>query len=142
MTIGGIIEIENEQIPIIFSPDDLKPTFTTITNGETDEDFESRRNTFGRWAMGLPKKRKVVTQSFAGRAEHKPLSIMTDDPNHIQYFKKWFLHKDLMTIKRDFKIFYKENDVTKCDSFLGAFISSYSFSGKMEFIYDVRVAGQ
>ena len=96
----GILDVDLKSIHIHFNPDDLKSEGEVITvGGETDEEFQTRRNTFLRWAFGLPKKRKQPTHSFVAykRAANMKITVNLSD---LQFFKDW-MHRDIKDIKCD-----------------------------------------
>jgi len=117
----AVIMVDDKVIPIVFSLDELEIVTETIEIGgvESDDDFNSRRNSFGNWLFGLPKERKVTPKvTYAGRAIRKPLTVYVTKEDKI-FFDEWlYAFHDIYDYKKDFII---KIDGIERYSFLGTF---------------------
>jgi len=127
----AIFKFDGIQIPIEFDLDDLVVQQEYILlGGETDEEFQSRRNTLSRWLLGLPKVRKTPIGRFVARMQvtELPIKVKIMDLN---IFKEW-MYRDIFNIKSDCKIYTKNKTYT----FFGSFPSEWTDDGNIKLAYD------
>jgi len=127
----AIFNIDNNQINVEFDPTKL-PTKVeyVLVGGESDEDFHSRRNTFVRWLVGLPKKRNESIGRFPVPPKYIDVSlkVKTED---LEIFREW-IHRDFGNLKSECIIHADDKTYT----FLGAFPSELIDDGNVKLSYD------
>lgn len=131
---SGTLEIDGLKIPIQLDDIQVNQLFETPEpemidiRGETDDEFNSRRNSFFNWVCGLPKSRKKST-FIAGRAIFcEPLQVFIEE--HLSVFETRGLKKCDAVLHI--------NGVSSNINLLGMFVSEYSSDGYVTLHYDVK----
>jgi len=144
---NGIIMIEDKEIPVEYNEKefDLSVKYETITiGGESDEEFQTRRNTFLRWAIGLPKKRKEVTDILHGAIRTIGELHFKVPKEFLEYFELWMgqiqYAETAFAYKRDFIIEMEDKEKIRV---YGAYCSMYTIEKditdpNIEIVYDYK----
>lgn len=127
----AILNIDFNQIPVEFEPTKLATKLEyVLIGGESDGDFHSRRNTFGRWLFGLPKKRIEPIGRFPVPPKNVGLSLKVKIED-LNIFKEW-MHRGLCGMKSDCEIYADD----KIYTFIGVFPIEWSDGGNVKLLYD------
>jgi len=126
---SATITIENidydimcDELPVTHNMEMLE-----INTGETREEFETRRNSLGRWFLGLPKKRKEgEIVHIPVRVSSNPLTIFVKEKDDLNFFVSWMnsvtslipseYKKDCLLLKDGSKLLLR-----------GSFVTEYNF---------------
>ena len=141
----GVLEFDDASFHIGYNPDDLKMVGTVVTiGGETDEEFQTRRNTFTRWIAGLPKKRKQPLRTVENPMPGSKLKI-TIDSNDLPFFSDW-MHSipetsfcNFSDVKRDCKLIQDHHAYKEILDLKGVFPTIIPYNDTKNVVCDITL---